>query len=107
MGNSLNEIDQPKIGSLVMYFSGSDWKHIGIVTGPNRATSQWGTYPIYEHDLCELPASYVNLMRFFDEPPPARALSDFLDYARSEGVSNEDIEAIIAELEHQKKSTSG
>src|SRR6266446_8592286 len=60
----LTEIDQPTIGSLVLYFSGSDWKHVGIVTGPNRVTSQWGTFPIYEHDVCEIPASYGNQFDF-------------------------------------------
>jgi hypothetical protein len=94
----LREISQPAVDSLALYFSGSDWKHIGTVTGPNRVTSQWGTYPIYEHDVCEVPVSYGDQVRFFEKPSPDRALSDFLDYARYEGVSEEDIDAIIAEV---------
>jgi hypothetical protein len=47
---------------------------------------QWGAYPIYEHGLCEAPERYGDVVRFFDKPPPGQALSDFLDYARSEGV---------------------
>jgi hypothetical protein len=93
----LQEIDPAKIGSLVLYFSGSDWRHIGTETGLHRVTSQWGAYPIYEHGLCEVPERYGDVVRFFDKPPPGQALSDFLDYARSEGVSNEAIKAIIAE----------
>jgi hypothetical protein len=92
----LSEISQPAVSSLVLYFSGSDWKHIGTVTAPDRVTSQWGTYPIYEHDVYEVPASYGDQVRFFEKPSPERALSDFLDYARYEGVSDEDIDAIIA-----------
>ncbi len=102
MNNRLKEIDQPAVGSLVLYLLGSDWKHVGVVTGSERVISQWGTYPIYEHDLDEVPASYGELVRFFEKPSPEQALSDFLDYARSEGVSNEDIDAIIAEAEDQK-----
>jgi hypothetical protein len=44
-----------------------------------------------------VPERYGDVVRFFDKPPPGQALSDFLDYARSEGVSNEAIKAIIAE----------
>jgi hypothetical protein len=83
MRNRLQEIDPSKIGSLVLYFSGSDWKHIGTETGLNRVTSQWGTYPIYEHELYEVPERSGDVVRFFDKPPPKRALADFLDYARS------------------------
>jgi hypothetical protein len=93
----LQEIDPAKIGSLVLYFSGSDWRHIGTETGLHQVTSQWGTYPIYEHGRCEVPERYGDVVRFFDKPLPGQALADFLDYARSEGVSNEAIKAIIAE----------
>jgi hypothetical protein len=106
IGNRLNEVERPNNGSLVVYFSGSsDWKHVGVATGPERALSQWGTYPIYDHGLCEVPASYGSEMRFFEKPSPQQALSNFLDFARSEGVSNEDIEAIAAEVADQSKST--
>jgi hypothetical protein len=94
-----DEIDQPAIGSLALYFLGADWKHVGTVAGLDRVTSQWGTYPIYEHGLCEVPASYGDQVRFFERPSARQALSDFLNYARSEGISNEDIDAIIAEVE--------
>jgi hypothetical protein len=94
----LREISQPAVGSLVLYFSESDWKHIGTVTGSDRINSQWGTYPIYEHDVYEVPASYGDQVRFFEKPSPERALSDFLDYARYEGVSDDDIDAIIAQV---------
>jgi hypothetical protein len=69
----LQEIDPAKIGSLVLYFSGSDWRHIGTETGLHRVTSQWGTYPIYEHGLCEVPERYGDVVRFFDKPPPGRS----------------------------------
>jgi hypothetical protein len=92
----LQEIDPAKIGSLVLYFSGSDWRHIGTETGLHQVTSQWGTYPIYEHGrvrcLNITATSYVSSTSH----RPGK-LADFLDYARSEGVSNEAIKAIIAE----------
>jgi hypothetical protein len=37
-------------------------------------------------------------VRFFDKPALGQSFADFLDYARGEGVSDEDIEAIIAEV---------
>jgi hypothetical protein len=98
VGARLNEISQPVIGSLVLYFSGANWKHVGVVTGLDRVISQWGTYPIYEHGFCDVPESYGDQARFFERPSPQQALSDFLDYARSEGISDEDIDAITAEV---------
>jgi len=99
IANRLSETDQPAVGSCALYFAGSDWKHIGT---PNRVTSQWGTFPIYDHDVCEVPASYGDQVRFYEKPPPEQALSHFLDYARSEGVSDEDIDAIVAEVNDEQ-----
>jgi hypothetical protein len=50
----LEEISQSSVGLFALYFSGPDWKHIGTAHVLNRITSQWGTYPVYEHDVCEV-----------------------------------------------------
>jgi hypothetical protein len=101
MRNGLKELEQTAAGSLVLYFSSSDWRHIGTVDTSDRVVSQWGTFAVYEHGFFEVPQGYGDTVRFFDKPAPEQSFSDFLDYARSEGVSDRDIEAIIAEVEQR------
>jgi hypothetical protein len=42
--NRLKEIEQPAVGSLILYFSDSDWRHIGTADTSDRVVSQWGTF---------------------------------------------------------------
>jgi hypothetical protein len=101
MQNRLKEMEQMAIGSLVLYFLGSDWRHIGTADTSDRVVSQWGTFAVYEHGFFEVPQGYGNTVRFFGKPAQWQSFADFLDYARSEGVSNEDIEEIIAEVKQR------
>ena len=96
--NRLKEIVEATASSLVLYFAGSDWRHIGTADASDRVVSQWGTFAVYGHGLFEVPQGYGDAVRFFDKPSPGQSFADFLDYARSEGVSDEDIEAITAEV---------
>ena len=96
--NGLHEVDQPALGTLALYFLGADWKHIGVVTGSDRVTSKWGEYPIYEHGLCEVPMRYGDRVRFFERPSAEAALDHFLNYARQNGVSDNDIADLIVEV---------
>jgi len=51
----LVEIAAPKTGCLAMYSDQGVWQHVGLVVSPGRVISQWGTFPVYEHDVCEVP----------------------------------------------------
>jgi hypothetical protein len=31
------------------------WQRVGVVSTPGRVISQWGEFPVHEHDVCELP----------------------------------------------------
>jgi hypothetical protein len=63
--NRLVEFQRPVPGCLVLYFTGDVWQHVGVVAGEGRVISQWGTFPVYEHALFEVPARYGNEARFF------------------------------------------
>ena len=87
----LQETDQPVPGALVLYFAGEDWRHVGVISAPGRVTSQWGTYPVYDHETSEVPARYGDRVRFFEMLAPREALTQFLDFARDRGGSASDI----------------
>jgi len=78
--NSLVERGEATTGCLVCYFE-SRWKHVGVCTVGARVTSKWGTYPLYEHELAEVPDLYGDCVRFFERPSRTEALSLFRTYA--------------------------
>jgi hypothetical protein len=98
MAGVLVECDKPALDALVLYFSDARWEHIGLMKGASRVASQWGTYAIYEHDICEVPVRYGDMVRFFEEVTATKAIDLFLEYARFEGISEQDIAAIIAHV---------
>jgi len=101
MRNRLKGVEPATVGSLVLYFLGIDWRHIGTADILDRVVSQWGTFPVYEHGFFEVPQGYGDTVRFFDKPALEQSFADFLAYARSEGVSDKDIEAIIAQVKQR------
>jgi hypothetical protein len=49
------ELNEPKEGCLALYFNRGTWQRVAVVSTPGRVISQWGEFPVYEHDVCELP----------------------------------------------------
>lgn len=87
----LHELAVADTGCLVCYFSPDGWHHVGVMNSSGQVTSKWGTYPLYEHGLAEVSEEYGDTVRFFERPTKAQAMSLFLQFARAEGLSNEDI----------------
>lgn len=87
----LVELEQAVPGCLVLYFADGVWKHAGTASLANRVISQWGTFPVYEHETFEVPARYGNQVRYFTMPDTAESLALFVEYAKSLGISDEDI----------------
>ena len=50
-GVRLSEISNPAPGALMLYFADGIWRHAGTGTVGHRVISQWGTFPVYEHEL--------------------------------------------------------
>jgi hypothetical protein len=50
--------------------------------------SQWGQFPVYEHDVSEVPARYGDEVRYFEMPAQGEPLRLFLEYAKTSGVSD-------------------
>jgi hypothetical protein len=94
--DKLDEVQRPSLGSLALYFYEADWRHIGVVGSPGRITSKWGTFPVYDHNP---PLTYGDHLRFYKKPSPEDAIALFLDYCRSEGICDQDITDIQAEVE--------
>jgi hypothetical protein len=92
--NHLREIKSPERNSLALYFSNGRWEHIGVVTADGRVVSQWGTFPVYEHAVFEVPARYGNEVRYFQRPSNAEILRLFLEYTKTWGLSDADVEWI-------------
>ena len=91
----LVEIDEPIPGCLALYFDEGASQHAGFVSHPGRVISQWGMFPVYEHDVCEVPARYGNKLRYFSRPGPGEPLRMFLDYAKTSGISDADIAKVV------------
>jgi hypothetical protein len=87
----LTEIDEPKEGCLALYFNGGIWQHAGVVSVQGRVVSQWGDFPVYEHNVCEAPARYGDEVRYFEMPPRGKPLRLFVEYAKTRGVSDADL----------------
>jgi hypothetical protein len=79
LGDRLHELTAPKPGALVFYFRDDAWQHMGVVQESGRVQSMWGTFPVYEHDLWEVPARYGSEVRFFDMPEEGAALGSKLN----------------------------
>jgi hypothetical protein len=87
----LVEIDKPTDGSLALYFNQGVWQHVGIVSGDRRVTSQWGMFPVYDHDVWESPARYGDEVRYFSMLVPGEPLRLFLEFAKTQGISDSDV----------------
>jgi hypothetical protein len=75
-GGSFREIDTGQDGDLVCYFSGPEWRHVGVTAGSERVMSKWGTYPLYEHGLAEVSEEYGDRVRFYRRPSSSEALAN-------------------------------
>jgi hypothetical protein len=93
--NHLREIKLPVRGCLALYFSGEEWQHVGVVSAPGRIVSKWGTYPVYDHPALEVPARYGNVLRYFEMPDTADTLRLFLEFAKTWGLSDGEIDWIV------------
>jgi hypothetical protein len=91
----LHEVNAPKPDLLTLYFSGSVWQHIGLMISPTRVRSKWGTFPVYDHELWQVPASYGDELRFYELKDDS--LSLFVEYARALAV-DKDIDDVIEEV---------
>jgi hypothetical protein len=56
-----------------------------------RLISKWGGFPVYDHRLEEVPASYGDEVKFFEAPSEGIGLEWFLEYARATGLSDAEI----------------
>lgn len=99
----LKEITEPVAGCLVLYFADGAWRHAGIALSSGRIVSQWGTFPVYEHELFEVPASYGDHVRYFLPINALKALALFVKFAKSHfELSDEDIaRAVQYDTEHR------
>jgi hypothetical protein len=95
LSGRLKELSEAAPGSLVLYFGGKVWTHAGIALPGGRIVSQWGTFPLYEHETFEVPARYGDQVRHFLMPNPKDALALFVNFAKSLGIRDEDIAAAI------------
>lgn len=82
----------PQEGDIVLYFHNDIWAHIGTLVDKGRVRSKWGTFPIYEHGLFELPATYGDQVIYMQPLDPDDAFRLFLEYASSKGVPEDEIE---------------
>jgi len=91
----VTEMDEPKAGCLALYFDQGVWQHVGLLSHPGRVISQWGLFPVYEHDVCELPARYGNEVQYFSTPGTGEPGRMFLQYAKTQGISDADVAKVV------------
>lgn len=91
-GLLFEEIPTSEPGCVVLYFEQGVWKHIGAMLDGKRAVSKWGTFPVYEHAIFEVPVSYGDTVRYFRVSRPDHALELFIEFSKSQfGISDADI----------------
>ena len=92
----LKEVARPAPGCLVFYFAGEVWQHAGTGVSNERVLSQWGTFPVYEHEAFEIPARYGNQVRYFAMPGSERIRDLFVVFAKHHyGITEEEIAEAI------------
>lgn len=99
----LKELVAPIPGCLAFYFEGWTWRHVGITGVGERVVSKWGTFPVYEHDFWEVPLTYGDRIRFFEQLSSARAIELFLEFARASVEIPREVDEIIKEVERAAK----
>jgi len=87
----LQALDRPRPGCLALYFNSGLWTHAGITSTSERLVSKWGGFPVYDHRLEEVPASYGDEVQFFEAPSEGIGLEWFLEYVRASGLSDAEI----------------
>jgi|ERR1700686_3565158 len=96
INGQLIELDNTKVGCLTLYFNQGVWRHVAVLVGRRRAVSQWGMFPVYEHDLCEVPARYGDELRYFSRPREGEPLRLFLKFAKTQGITDSEIAEVTA-----------
>ena len=69
-------------GHVVLYFDDGKMKHVGRVVQGTRIVSKWGKNPVYDHDLCQVPASYGDEYEFFKQPSVRHITTEFIEFVR-------------------------
>jgi len=69
-------------GSLVVYLSGDEPKHIGMMNS-GRVVSKWGKNPVYNHKLLEMPTAYGDETRYYQKPTEQFITDRFIAFVRS------------------------
>jgi hypothetical protein len=86
---------------IVLYLENGRTKHLGRVVQGTRVVSKWGRNPTYEHDLCEVPASYGDEFEFFEQPAERYITIKFIEFVRHHCRYidiKESFEEIVSEL---------
>jgi hypothetical protein len=78
------------VGSLIGYFNGQGFKHVGVLGNSNRVKSKWGDLCLFEHGFGEVPATYGNEIRIFCAIPRELALTAFRLYLKELNSSDSD-----------------
>jgi hypothetical protein len=79
----LQEVSQPETGNIVIYFDSENAvKHAGSVVDQNLIRSKWGTGPVCDHPIWEVPESYGSVVRFYRTIDSWKLVNLFYDYLK-------------------------
>jgi hypothetical protein len=87
----LDGLARPEPDALALYFADGRWAHVGLHRPDARVVSRWGLFPVYEHDVFEVPFAYGDTVCTYVRPSRRVALLYFLEYARERGVSDAEL----------------
>jgi len=80
-GRRLDKLSHPAAGVVVLYFNNDRWTHLGVITASGEVLSKWGEFPVYQHGLWEVPASYGQDVKYFRLPNEEEVLRLFQEFA--------------------------
>ena len=87
----LQALDRPRPGCLALYFNSGLWTHAGITSTSERLVSKWGGFPVYDHRLEEVPASYGDEVQFFEAPSEGMGLEWFAEIAEAKPLARHNL----------------
>lgn len=81
-------------GDIVLYFENRIPSHAGLIENES-VVSKWGNYPVYEHQLDEVPLSYGEMAGIYRKLSPCSPFDLFMDYFTTHPLSSAATELLM------------
>lgn len=81
-------------GDIVLYFKNRIPSHAGLIESES-VVSKWGKYPVYEHQIHEVPLSYGEMAGIYRKLSPSSSFELFMDFFTTHPLSSAATELLM------------